>query len=57
MYSSAGFKMLRQPALGKFSFTKSIDHRGPQRDIKLPEFAAKMQKTMMYSECYKNQLG
>ena len=53
MHSSAGYKMSRQPALGKFGFTKSIDHRGLQRDIKLPDFAAKMQKAIMYSEYIK----
>ena len=41
MYSSAGYKMSREPALGKFGFTKSIDRRGFQRDIKLPDFPAK----------------
>ena len=34
MYSSAGYKMSQQPALAKFGFTKSIDRRGFQRDIK-----------------------
>ena len=37
IYSSAGYKMSRQP-------TKNIDHRGSQRDIERPDFAAKMQK-------------
>ena len=53
MHSSAGYKMSRQPALGKFGFTKSIDRRGLQRDIKLPDFAAKMQKAIMCSEYIK----
>ena len=44
MYSSAGYKMSRQPTLGKFGVTNCINHRGAQRDIKLPDFAAKMQK-------------
>ena len=62
MYSSAGYKMARQycqlspppnphGTLGKFGFTKSIDNRVSQRDIKLPDFAAKMQKTIMHSMC------
>ena len=42
MYSSAGYKMSRQPALGKFGFTKSIDRRGFQHDITLPDFAVKI---------------
>ena len=52
--------MSRQPALGKFGLTKSIDRRGLQRDIKLPDFAAKMQKAIMCSEYIKvfiNQQG
>ena len=48
MCSSAGYKMSRQPTLGKFSFTNSIDHRGSQRNIKLPDSAAKTQKCKMY---------
>ena len=42
MYSSAGYKMSQQPALAKFGFTKSIDRRDFQRDIKLPDFPAKI---------------
>ena len=34
-------------------FLRSIDHRGSQRAIKLPDFAAKMQKTIMCNECSK----
>ena len=58
MYSSAGYKMFQQPTLGKFGFTNSIDHRSLQSDIKLQDFAAKMQtSSCMCSECNKNVLN
>ena len=54
------FKMLRQPTLGKFGFKKTIEHRGSQSSIRLPDFVAKTQTSVKCSGCSKtfvNQQG
>ena len=42
--SDATCEMSRQPTLAKFGFRKSIEDRGSQRDINLPDSVAKTQK-------------
>ena len=43
---------IRQLTAGKFSFTKSIEHRGSQRDITPPDFAVKRRKVHVYIVYY-----
>jgi len=52
--------MSRQPTLGKFGFKKTIEHRGSQSSIRLPDFVAKTQTSVKCSGCSKtfvNQQG
>ena len=58
--SDATCEMSSQPTLAKFGFSKSIEHRGSQRDVNLPDFVAKTQKKFTCSTCSKafvNQQG
>ena len=58
--SDATCEMSHQPTLAKFGFRKSIEHRGSQGDINLPDFVAKTQKKFTCSTCSKafvNQQG